>query len=310
MIVSNDLLEAAASERKQSCEMLASSSPHAHELAVRFLSCFSNADDAPSYHFVPNECRATLAALNDQGGPSIVQQFLRLVLACAAEQLPDRIASAKLPSSIADLYPRHIERIVHGLSHSDGHSFSIEKDGFIKDLCLLTLRMYPGGGRLIERGCGIPRRLIWQGNPWRSAGALRALLYSCGGFYPYFQFHTHTADLSDFNPNGMAQTYQRVADLLRTDPKCLGVYTASWFNDPAIPAISPRLSYLQVVPMTGGAIALRGVIDENSTAAAISKSATRRQLYESGQYQPRIYYLVWPRRKLLAWADAHPDLRS
>ncbi len=77
----------------------------------------------------------------------------------------------------------------------------------------------------------------------------------------------------------------------------------SWFYDPALPAISPRLAYLQQRPLEAGAFLVRHGRGAIYTERATLTSETRRKLYEEGKYLPVCFSLVWPRDALIAWAE-------
>ena len=79
-----------------------------------------------------------------------------------------------------------------------------------------------------------------------------------------------------------------------------GVFRASWFCDPELENISPRLMYLQKTPVENGANFF--YIGEDRTGNAFAKSKTRLKLYNEGKYKPKAYLLVWPRKELIKWA--------
>jgi hypothetical protein len=128
------------------------------------------------------------------------------------------------------------------------------------------------------------------------------LLISQGGRnHPFYQYHTHLSTLEDFNPAGFDAFYIRVAELLKLNPDVRGLFVSSWFVDPVLEVISPHLAYLRTRPMQHGAKLF--VVGPDDSGSAISKSATRRKLYEEGKYKPMACTLVWLRQQLIAWAD-------
>ena len=76
----------------------------------------------------------------------------------------------------------------------------------------------------------------------------------------------------------------------------------SWFYDPALPAISPRLAYLQSTPLANGAHLVRHGPGADHTARATETSPTRKALVASGSYVPIAGTIMWPRSDLLSWA--------
>jgi hypothetical protein len=91
-----------------------------------------------------------------------------------------------------------------------------------------------------------------------------------------------------------------VAEMLERHEEIKGMFGASWFYDPQLENISPRLMYLQKIPLAGGAQMF--YMGADRTGNALAKSKTRLKLYEEGRYRPQEYMLVWPRKELMAWA--------
>lgn len=82
-----------------------------------------------------------------------------------------------------------------------------------------------------------------------------------------------------------------------------GLWGASWFYDPQLAQISPRLSYLRARPSERGAIFIRLGSGSLHTQRAMQTSPTRRTLIASGVYRPVCYAMFWPRQDLLTWAS-------
>lgn len=85
--------------------------------------------------------------------------------------------------------------------------------------------------------------------------------------------------------------------MLAIYPSVRGMWGGSWFYDPALEEVSPRLSYLRKVPAENGAYVFYSNIDIDGGALATSES--RKKAYESGNYLPKSYSLMWPRRAML-----------
>ena len=120
---------------------------------------------------------------------------------------------------------------------------------------MATLRLYAAAAQLIDCRAGIGRSLVMKGGlldaPYRLA-----LFASIGGFKPFFEIHTHLSYKEEFNEEGWNECYRCCSDLYTLHPKVLGMYGGSWFYDPALAQISPRLAYLREIPQKGGAIVL------------------------------------------------------
>jgi hypothetical protein len=142
---------------------------------------------------------------------------------------------------------------------------------------------------------------------FREPAALLTMGRASGFRYaPVFEAHTHKLMMRGFTPSGWHQCILLVADLLQLYPQYLGMTSGSWFYDPQMDRISPTLSFLHQRPVAGGAFLLpmgqRPVDIKNATM----NSASRRKLYEAGQYRPVAWLLVWPRQALLDWAKSNP----
>ncbi|QYU70256.1 hypothetical protein J4558_09120 [Leptolyngbya sp. 15MV] len=76
----------------------------------------------------------------------------------------------------------------------------------------------------------------------------------------------------------------------------------SWFYDPVVSEISPRLAYLRRVPMENGAVAVSHGTTQFDIDSATATSPTRRAMYEDGTYLPQCWSILWPRAAMLAWS--------
>lgn len=179
----------------------------------------------------------------------------------------------------------------------------VEHDLFHKEFGIATLRLYVAGAQLIDPRCGIPRSILFKGGAGTVPGNVAKLL-RLGGFRAYFQIHTHKFMLDTFNAEGWNECYRCCAELYALHPEVRGMYGSSWFYDPALDVVSPRLFYLRAIPMAGGAELF--FVEESGDALnnSLSTSPTRRKLYEEKKYSPKSYMLAWGRVKQIAWAQA------
>jgi hypothetical protein len=181
---------------------------------------------------------------------------------------------------------------------------SLQDDAFLKDLSICLLLSFPCVAQVVEQIGGIPRRALTSGGPGQAL-RLGAYLVRTGlQAGPYLEIHTHTPMLDGFNEAGWERCYELVAELLALRPDCPGMVGGSWFYDPALADISPRLAYLADTPIGGGAFRVRLGASAVDAELATATSASRRALVEAGKYVPTKWLLVWPRKALLAWAAA------
>ena len=77
----------------------------------------------------------------------------------------------------------------------------------------------------------------------------------------------------------------------------------SWFYDPYLKEISPSLNYLrEIVIDNGGSLYYVGP-NESAIRNATLLSMKRKELYEEGKYMPTNYLYIWPKKKLIQWAE-------
>nr|WP_294505455.1 hypothetical protein [uncultured Rhodopila sp.] len=241
------------------------------------------------YQDLPEEL-ADLAA-GDGAFPALLAARL---LAGVAARRPARL----VPDAVLPELSRQATRILAA------DKPNLDDDVFRKDLSICLLLSFPCVAQVVEQIGGIPRRALTSGGPGQ---ALRLGAYlSRTGLRPgpYLEIHTHTPMLDGFNEAGWERCYELVAELLAARPHCPGMVGGSWFYDPALAKISPRLAYLADTPIGGGAFRVRLGPSEEDAELATATSSTRRALVEAGTYVPTKWLLIWPRKALLAWAAA------
>lgn len=240
------------------------------------------------YQDVPPELAALVA-----GRPA----FLPLMLAGLIASIDARAALAAVPAPLHAELARQCRRIL------DIRAPRWEDDAFRKDLGISLTLSLPCVAQVAEYTGSVPRAPALRRTDG-GAQLARHILANGLRTRPYLEIHTHTPMLDGFNEGGWLQCYRMLAEVLRQMPDCLGVVGGSWFYDPAVARISPRLSYLSEMPLNGGAFRVRIGASEDDRKLATATSATRRALAESGEYIPTKWLLVWPRKALLRWADA------
>jgi hypothetical protein len=229
-----------------------------------------------------------------------------LCLKYATRELLERFsienARVNLPASVRELYVRELDRIRDQLARANLEFYDLDNDPFAKDLAILTHRFIPIGAEFVEPDAGVPRSAALRGGARQLLAGALFMLLRARGFKPFFALHAHPLALQDFNPEGWNRSYHRLAELLEKNPEVKGMISASWFLDPQLKTISPRLRYLREVPEHNGAAFFFLGHDREGDSGALAKSATRRGLFEQGRYVPAIFMRVWLRRDILAWS--------
>jgi len=155
---------------------------------------------------------------------------------------------------------------------------------------------------------GIPRSDVLRVDPLLLPGTLAFLAWRLRGLGPVFFSHLnprrpHRALLED----EANRSYFQMAQAMEQQPAIRGFAACSWFRSPETQRVSPHLAWLSRVFLENGG----WVVDAGKAGAdcgALYRSSTRRALYEAGRFTPRKGLVVWPRRAMLGWAAAHPEL--
>ena len=260
--------------------------------------------DSLSYNFgshiesyVPEYLDGQLKHLDDSS-KALVQKIV--ILQCALNNWDAIFLGCYGESTVAQ-YQKTFNRFLSMCETEDGWSKELD-DYYYKDLAMATRMMFPSGAQVTEASCGFGVKQGLNGGLLDSAKFLWLTLLQ-GGCKDYYQIHTHTPELSEFNPQGWNDCYLRIAEMLELNPQVKGIFGGSWFYDPQLKDISPRLMYLQDVPLENGASSF--YTHDDTTGNAIYSSKTRRQLHDDGKYTPKSYLLIWPREAMIKWAKAY-----
>lgn len=223
----------------------------------------------------------------------------RALVAHWALQLPERYAPLNLPASVLAELPGAVTRLARFLIEAIG---SYDPDYWAKDVRFVLGLTVPCGAQAVDLSARIgPGEVLRHVRAGRGTGATRAYL-AARGWGCWLQIHTESRHLIDFNEAGFDACYRRIADLLESRPAMRGMMGASWFYDPPLREISPRLAYLQERPLAAGAFLIHQGTADLYTERATATSPTRKALVEAGQYTPRSWILAWPRAALIRWA--------
>lgn len=233
-----------------------------------------------------------------------LSDFNKALLNYLIDSFDSDSVSIKIPPSMTDLYDNEFIRIKHLISNNNEFNFSWDNDLFVKDLAICSGRLLPIGPGLLEVS-GVPRKMLFTAG-WQQFLSLAYCWLKLDAIRPLFEIHTHLANVSNFTQQGWSDAYLVVADLLESNPSIQGFMRSSWFIDPKITEISPRLSYLRQVPQSYGAsIFYYG--DEGRNSGSFSRSKSRLALYDKGLYIPKTYYLVWPRQFLFEYRSSNSN---
>jgi hypothetical protein len=228
----------------------------------------------------------------------------RLLVVQLALRLPQTLPGRNVPSEIMALYPPAARQLVTYLQAASDQQYHYPHDSFVKDLRFASGLSVPGGAQDVDLrstiGYRASARLLIR-NP---SGRNIRRLFKYRQLAPWFRIHTDSRYLHDFNEPGWDACYLRIAALLKTHPEVLGMAGTSWFYDPQLESVSPRLGYLRLRPVERGAIVVRNRTSSFDIQSATATSESRRRLYEAGKFIPVSHTILWPREELLAWAQS------
>lgn len=250
--------------------------------------------DQPGHRVEEALCAAFRTKLTDAHRRALIAHY--------ALDLPGRIAAERLPEASLELYPEWIGRMADFLTDA---ADPYDRDFWAKDVRLSLALSVPGARtQMIDlsspMGPGQVLRHAREGWGWSVVPAYAA----AQAWKPWLEVHTESRELSDFNEAGWDRAWATAAEILKTRPDMAGMLGSSWFYDPPLEQISPRLAYLRLNPLKHGAFMVHQGPGDIHTERAATSSPTRKALIEEGKYTARSWIVAWPRAALIRWADA------
>ena len=228
--------------------------------------------------------------------------FNRALVAHLASRLRFRLTELALPADVLERVPSSLDRL-HGFLNDAPKCYDLGDDYFLKDVRFAAGWTVPCGAKVVDlrSWLSLPISLLTALRGRAPGLALRTLRPRRRP--PWFEHHTESRYLDEFNEAGMDCTYRCVASMLRRHTEVAGLTAYGWLYDPRLAEISPRLSYLRQRPLERGAISVRGDTSDFDIRNATAKSQTRKRLYEAGEYVPVAHRVLWLRRDILRWDD-------
>ena len=272
-----------------------------------YVSCLDAIPPYSAYHYVSPAIQQICSQITEKWNEDTLDTYHRLLFIHLMEGFERRPRPVAFPSSIVKLYELEFTRITKELESNPCGFYLFPNQSFFKDLALCRLIFIPLGSQAVEAASGISRGLLLKGGVKQFFEGLKFFVFHTKGFKPFFQIHLDTRKGKDFNSCERTQCYFRIAELLQMNPQVKGLFGGSWFYDPKVEKISPRLAYLRCYPEAFGAKTFYNGSDEQDVTQALAKSPTRKQYYENGQYLPANYMLVWPRERIINWATYYRD---
>ena len=273
----------------------------------KYLSLLYAIPEIASYHYISNDMIRFCDSIEKRFGADTSSHYNKLLLLTLIIAANKNVKWTQFNNDIIRLYLLNFKRIISQIvdnSYDDDY-YNRGNDKFCKDLAVSCLRMIPVGSRKIHL-YGIPKTFLFKGKIHHIFNRVLFILFNLKGFKPLYEMHTDSHDpdlMAEFNPEGFIRSYKRIAGILKENPRVKGAFAGSWFYDPQIASISPRLAYLrEIITDNGGKVFYMGD-NKASTQDALLKSPMRRKLFEEKKYIPRVYMIIWPRKNMLQWTE-------
>jgi hypothetical protein len=156
---------------------------------------------------------------------------------------------------------------------------------------------------------GFPRSWLFKVPPSDIPRLAYFLAAKLNGFSPCFFPHMATRRK---NPLMLLEkesdkSWFRMASSAQLFPGIRGLVASSWLHSPDTYRVSPHLSFINKPFVESGAlITTMGKADES--AGFMVGSSQRREMLKSGRFQPTFGLVLWSRKQMADWVQAHPEL--
>ena len=205
-----------------------------------------------------------------------------------------------IPEYLLARHAQEHERLRNDLTTQPDEYYRVGNDSMVKDLGIASGHLLGLIWMTVERS-GVPRSWMLRGGLARLPGNLAAVVRA-GGFTGFLEVHLHDRG-ARLTESTWFNSLVGCAAIMRANPGIRGHMANAWLFDPAIETVAPHLSYLRKFPLAGAARFVNMGSSEQIIALALKASKQRRALYEQGKFHPRSFSYIWPRARLLRWAD-------
>jgi len=309
--VSNEPVELAEQSRKaQEVWSRALASPElqavARALAAAAISTDECVRESATLTEAPEARRRLEAIRGAVAGPlaGVPQgSFERFVLAHAALGSSTELESAPVAPAVKRLAWSGLSRFVDGRAGVD-----LSENRFVALCKIATARRFPAGQFDWERS-GLPRTWLGRIRPLSAlTEVLSIVTLQWRAFSPAFFIHLAvTYPVRALLEREALKSYYRMAQSMALQPDVHGLIASSWLHSPDTFAVSPHLAWLnRVFTENGAVVAAMGAAPPD--CGVLAQSVERERAFAEGRFKPTMGLIVWPRREMLAWAAAHPEL--
>ena len=186
----------------------------------------------------------------------------------------------------------------------------IQLNSFIGLCKLSTLRRFPAGQMTWEIS-GIPYSWLLKIPPRDALRVWRHVATKMRGLTPMFVPHLSATrrDRTALLERETTRAYYRMAQSIALQPEVRGLIAGSWLHSPDTMAVSPHLTSFSRVLLENGAI-VTTIGPADPDCGVFYRSPERKRAYDEGRFRPTTGFVLWARRDMLAWLEAHPELAS
>lgn len=234
-------------------------------------------------------------------GAKAIMQFAALLVIELAIKRAVQLDRLRLTHGLFVEIDASFDRLISFIDNLPA-DYWIGNDFFLKDLRVFGGYSIPCGAQDVDILSSFNRRGALKTWALDFDFPLGCKILQLGG-PRWLRIHTDPRFTTQFNEEGWEACYLRIADVLQMYPTAKGMVGTSWFYDPQLLTVSPRLGYLQTTPIKNGAFLIKNGPGSIHTDRATSTSPTRRSLFEAGKYMPLCYTIVWQRERILKWAE-------
>lgn len=167
-----------------------------------------------------------------------------------------------------------------------------------------SMRAYFRAGIYWIERTGIPRRWIVQAQSRKRVQLAQYIATRLRGFKPVWQTHLQRQPRGvHLTEETFVRAHLEIARALKRHPQIRGIASTSWYYDPEIGEVSPRLGFLHELLAANGCFVFEIPCDDAMRGSALYGSRARQQAYADGSYRPRAFARLWGRDALLPWAE-------
>jgi len=172
---------------------------------------------------------------------------------------------------------------------------------------IATLQRYPAGQFHWEVS-SFPRSWLLKapvGDWWRMG---KSVLLEMRGISPVAEIHVNDRRKNrlTLSESEALRSYYRLARSLELQPEFHGSIACSWLYCPSTAILAPRMAWMREFFLDHGAV-LFPIGPAPTDSGFLVGSEERRRLYEQGSYRPTMTCVVWPKPRMLAWANTYTD---